>query len=222
MEIMVRVLQTLPLLLDGLAATLSICLMGMIAAVGIAMPLVLARRSNIRFLQILAWAWVALMRGLPIVILVFLLYFGVPALLGLGRVSAYWVGVLALALNGSAFLSEVLRAAISQVNRGQWDAAASLGLSKAVTWTKVIGPQALRIALPAIVGEMTFLVKASPVLSLITVVDLTRRSQQVAMQTFDPLVPMLAAALLYFIVLYSLSQLSRLLERHLALMERRT
>lgn len=222
MEIMVRVLQTLPLLLDGLAATLSICLTGMIAAIGIAMPLVLARRSNMRSLQIFAWAWVALMRGLPIVILVFLLYFGVPALLGLGRVSAYWVGVLALALNGSAFLSEVLRAAISQVGRGQWDAAASLGLSKAVTWTKVVVPQALRIALPAIVGEMTFLVKASPVLSLITVVDLTRRSQQVAMQTFDPLVPMLAAALLYFIVLYSLSQLSRLLERHLALVEHRT
>ncbi|OCW58355.1 amino acid ABC transporter permease [Hoeflea olei] len=221
MEFIVRVLQTLPLLLDGLAATLAICLAGMIAAILLAVPLVLARRSDIGLLQKAAWAWVSLMRGLPIVILVFLLYFGVPALLGLGRVSAFWVGVLALALNGSAFLSEILRASIASVGRGQWDAAASLGLSPGVTWARVIGPQALRIALPAIVGEMTFLVKAPPVLSLITVVDLTRRSQQVAMQTFDPLVPMLAAALLYFAVLYALSELSRLLERRLALVEHR-
>jgi ABC-type amino acid transport system permease subunit len=74
----------------------------------------------------------------------------------------------------------------------------------------------LPVALPALVGELSFLVKASPVLSLITVVDLTRRSQQVAMETFDPLAPMLAAAVLYFAIIYVLSSLSRALEHRLS------
>lgn len=215
MEVVRRVWSTLPLLLDGLAVTLQICAAGMVLALVLAIPLVAGRRSGRRPLVLAVRGWVALMRGLPIVILVFLLYFGLPALLDLGRVSALWVGILALAMNGSAFTSEILRAAIDRVPAGQWEAARALGLRRGIMWRRVIGPQMLPAALPALVGELGFLVKASPVLSLITVVDLTRRSQQVAMQTFDPLAPMLAAALLYFVVLFALSRLSLLLERRL-------
>jgi His/Glu/Gln/Arg/opine family amino acid ABC transporter permease subunit len=216
MDLATRVAATLPLLLDGLWTTIIICAAGMVLAVATAVPIVLARRARRRWVGAIAVGWVGLIRGLPIVILVFLLYFGLPALLDLGRVSAFWVGVVALGLNGGAFVSEILRAAIARIPAGQWEAASALGLSRPAVWRRVVIPQMLPLALPALVGEATFIVKASPVLSLITVVDLTRRSQQVAMQTFDPLAPMLAAALLYFIVLFALSRLAAKLEARLA------
>jgi His/Glu/Gln/Arg/opine family amino acid ABC transporter permease subunit len=215
MTVIASVAGTLPLLLDGLATTLLICAVAMVGAVLIAVPVVAARRWG-GVIGRLARAYVLIVRGLPIVILVFLMYFGLPAALGLGRVSAFWVGVVALSLNGGAFVSEVLRAAIDRVPQGQWDAARALALPRAVVWARVIVPQMLPVALPALVGELSFLVKASPVLSLITVVDLTRRSQQVAMETFDPLAPMLAAAVLYFAIIYVLSTLSRALEGRLS------
>ena len=204
-----------PQLLDGLLTTLSICVLAALGALCLSIPLVAARRSNRLIYRYPATFFITLMRGAPIVILIFLFYFGFPALLGLGRVSAFWVGVLVLSLNGSAFISEALRGGIARIPDGQWEACQSLGLSSFQTWRLVLTPQFLPIALPSLTGELGFLIKASPALSLITVVDLTRRAQQVAMQTFDPLMPLLAAALLYFLVLGSLSLLSRQLESRL-------
>jgi len=215
MEILLRAGQSLPLLLDGLAVTAGICGLAVALAVVGAVGIVALRRAGPRWLALAAAGFVALMRGLPIVVLVFLLYFGLPALMGLGRVSAYWVGVAALALNGAAFMSEVLRGAIARLPAGQGDAARALGLRPWQVWRRVLVPQLLPVALPALAGEIGFIVKASPVLSLITVVDLTRRAQQVTMQTFDPLAPLLAAALLYFLLIGAVALASRWLERRL-------
>jgi His/Glu/Gln/Arg/opine family amino acid ABC transporter permease subunit len=204
-----------PQLLDGFLMTLSISALAAIGALLLSIPLVVARRSSKRRYFYPATFFITLMRGLPIVILIFLCYFGLPALLGIGRVSAFWVGVLVLSLNGSAFISEALRGAISRIPDGQWEASHALGLSTFQTWRLVLTPQFIPIALPSLTGELGFLIKASPALSLITIVDLTRRAQQVAMQTFDPLMPLLAAALLYFLLLGSISILSRWLEDRL-------
>jgi His/Glu/Gln/Arg/opine family amino acid ABC transporter permease subunit len=216
MDYFVRIVETVPLLLDGLAVTLAICGLATLFAAVASLLILMARRSGRRWLAGAAIVYVTLMRGLPIVILVFLLYFGLPALLDLGRVSAFWIGVLALGMNGAAFLSEVLRGAIARLPAGQAESATALGLSRLQTWRLVLVPQLLPVALPALAGEVGFLVKASPVLSLITVVDLTRRSQQVTMQTFDPLVPLIAAAFLYFLLLGSTAWASRVLERRLS------
>lgn len=214
MDVIRAVAETVPLLLDGLWMTTLICAVAMAGALLVATGLVAARRRG-GVIGVAARVYVLVIRGLPIVILVFLMYFGLPAALGLGRVSAFWVGVIALALNGGAFASEVLRAAIERIPRGQWDAAHAMGLPRRVIWQRIIVPQMLPVALPALVGELSFLVKASPVLSFIAVVDLARRSQQVAVQTFDPLVPMLAAALLYFVLIFTLGTFSRWLEARL-------
>ncbi len=216
MNYLLQGIETVPLLLDGLVTTLLICGLASILAVAGAVLIVAARRSERRWLASTAAIYVTLMRGLPIVILVFLLYFGAPALLDLGRVSAFWVGVLALAMNGAAFQSEVLRGAIARLPKGQTEGAYALGLNRFQLWRLVLGPQVLPIALPALAGEMGFLIKASPVLSLITVVDITRRSQQVTMQAFDPLGPLLAAGLLYFVLIGSIAWISRYLETRLA------
>lgn len=216
MSYMRQFIETVPLLLDGLAITIAICFLATCLSIVGAVVLVIARRSSRRWIRWPAAVYVALMRGLPIIILVFLLYFGIPALLDLGRISAFWVGVIALAMNGAAFQSEVLRGAIARLPAGQAQAAIALGLRGFQTWRLVLVPQFLPIALPALAGEIGFLIKASPALSLITVVDLTRRAQQVTMQTFDPLTPLLAAAFLYFVLLYLIASASRLLETRLS------
>ncbi len=215
MDILIEIAEIVPQLLDGLLVTLTICALATVGAFVLSIPLLAARRSPRWWLYRPAIGYITLMRGLPIVILVFLFYFGLPALLGLGRASAFWVGVLVLALNGAAFISEVLRGAIARVSSGQAEAAEALGLRRFQTWRLVLVPQFLPIALPALAGEVGFLIKASPALSLITIVDLTRRSQQVAMQTFDPLAPLIAAAFIYFLLLGSLALLSRRLETYL-------
>ncbi|PKP85103.1 MAG: hypothetical protein CVT80_04375 [Alphaproteobacteria bacterium HGW-Alphaproteobacteria-2] len=215
MDVFLRAGRSLPLLLDGLAVTAAICVLAVALALAGAVAIVAVRRAGPRWLALAAACFVALMRGLPIVVLVFLLYFGLPAALGLGRVSAFWVGVGALALNGAAFMSEVLRGAIARLPAGQGDAARALGLLPWQVWRRVLVPQLLPVALPALAGEIGFIVKASPVLSLITVVDLTRRAQQVTMQTFDPLAPLLAAALLYFLLIGAVALASRWLEQRL-------
>lgn len=215
-EIAVEVAETVPLLLDGLVITVAICGLATLFALVASVLILLARRSGRRWLSWAAIGYVSLMRGLPIVILIFLMYFGIPALLDLGRVSAFWIGVLALGMNGAAFLSEVLRGAIARLPAGQTEAAWALGLGRVRTWRLILVPQLLPVALPALAGEVGFLIKASPVLSLITVVDLTRRSQQITMQTFDPLVPLLAAALLYFLLIGAIALFARWLEQRLA------
>lgn len=215
MDILIEIVEIVPQLLDGLLVTLAICSLATIGAYILSIPLLAARRSPRWWLRQPAIGYITLMRGLPIVILVFLFYFGLPALFSLGRVSAFWVGVLVLAMNGAAFMSEVMRGAIARIPDGQAEAAKALGLGQFQIWRLVLIPQFLPIALPALAGEIGFLIKASPALSLITIVDLTRRSQQVAMQTFDPLAPLIAAAFLYFLLLGSLSMLSRRLEVYL-------
>jgi His/Glu/Gln/Arg/opine family amino acid ABC transporter permease subunit len=217
MRYLLQGIGTIPLLLDGLVTTIAICgLASGLALIG-SVAIVAARRSGLAWLSSLAAVYVTIMRGLPMVILVFLLYFGVPALLELGRISAFWVGTIALAMNGAAFQSEVLRGAISSLPKGQTEGGYALGLSRFQLWRHVLTPQILPIALPALAGELGFLVKASPVLSLITVVDLTRRSEQVTMQTFDPLGPLVAAGLLYFVLIGSIAWMSRLLEARLTM-----
>lgn len=213
MDYLVSAVATIPLLLDGLILTVQICALAVLAAPVGAVALLSARRSGRWWLILPARGFISLMRGLPIVVLLFLLYFGIPALLGLGRISAFWVGVAALSLNGAAFISEVLRGAIARLPAGQKDAARALGLGWFRTWRLVLVPQMLPVALPALAGEIGFIIKASPALSLITLVDLTRRAQQVTMQTFDPLAPLLAAAILYFLLIGSVATGMRWLER---------
>ena len=209
------VVGVMPHLLDGLWITLQICLCGTLLAAVLSGGLLAMRLSRNPVVRGIALTYVTLIRGLPILILIFLLYFGLPAALGVGRFSAFWVGVLALGLNGAAFFSEVLRAALGRIPAGQGEAARALGLRPLQRWRLVILPQMIPIATPALVGEVGFLIKASPVLSLITVVDLTRRAQQIAMRTFDPLTPLLGAAILYFILIGSISLTARMLERRM-------
>lgn len=213
------VLATIPHLLDGLTATIAISTASLVMALALGAVLVAIRHAGPSWAHRLVAGYVAVIRGVPLVIVIFALFFGLPALIG-APVNAFVVGIAALAASGAAFISEVLRGAIARIPAGQFDAAHALGLSTFRTWASIIAPQVVPIALPALVGEAGFLVKGSALVSLITVVELTRRARQVVTETLDPLVPLLAAGLLYFLLIGSLSLVARLLERRLSVQAR--
>jgi His/Glu/Gln/Arg/opine family amino acid ABC transporter permease subunit len=213
--LVLNVLATIPQLLGGLAATIVISGASLIVALVLAIVLVMVRRSAPSWMQRLVAGYVAVIRGVPLVIIVFALFFGLPGLTGT-PVSPFIVGIVALGASGAAFVSEVLRGAIARIPAGQFDAAHALGLSTTKAWTFVIAPQVVPVALPALVGEAGFLIKGSALVSLITVVELTRRARQVVAETLDPLTPLLAAGLLYFLLIGSLSVIARTMERRLS------
>ena len=151
---------------------------------------------------------------------IFFIYYALPGLLGID-LSPFIAGVLALSLNSAAFVSEILRAGISAIPRGQIEAAKALGLKRRVIWGRVILPHVFIMILPPLTNEFTMLVKASSLLSVITVVELTRTAQQIMIFTYRPVEVMLAAATLYFVICFSLSSVSRRFERRAALISGR-
>jgi len=121
--------------------------------------------------------------------------------------------VIALSLNTAAFNGEIWRAAIADFPRGQLEAAFAVGMTGPIAFRRVVFPQIWRASLPALVNEMTLLVKASPAIAIIGVVDLTRKARQIAATTYEPLPPFAAAAVLYGVGLAALVVAARALER---------
>ncbi|WP_348628526.1 amino acid ABC transporter permease [Mesorhizobium sp. SEMIA 3007] len=120
---------------------------------------------------------------------------------------------MALSFNSAAFVAEILRAGLTRIPAGQYEAAKALGLKPVVTWFKIIMPQLFGAIIPPMVNEFTMLVKASSILSVIAVVELTRTAQNIMNVTYRPVEAFCVAAVLYFIVLFSCSLLTRHLER---------
>jgi ABC-type amino acid transport system permease subunit len=143
-----------------------------------------------------------------------LIYFGLPALgLAFDPLPA---SVFALSLNTAAFNSEIWRAGIANFSRGQMEAAQAFGMTPRLAFWRIMFPQIWRKSLPSLVNEMTLLIKASPAIAVIGVVDLTRKARQIAESTYEPLPAFFAAVLIYGVVLLALVAAARLLERRLS------
>jgi ABC-type amino acid transport system permease subunit len=143
-----------------------------------------------------------------------LIFFATPQLIGY-PISAFEAGVIAFSLNSAAYSSEIIRAGIGAIDKGQWDAAKVLGIPYKVTLWKIILPQALRNILPALVNEMVNLLKESALVSIIGETDLLRRAQVVASEKFLYFEPLLIAALLYFLMVMIISFFAKKLEKKL-------
>ncbi len=206
--------EALPTLLRAAPITLGYAL----AAMGLGLPLALfvalARLSRVAPLRGASSLYVSFIRGTPLLVQIFMLYYGLPAF-GVS-VSPLLGGVLALTLNSAAYLSETIRAAILSVPRGQWEAAASLGLTPRQTLRLIVLPQAARVALPSLGNTLIGLVKDTSLVSVITVVELLRSAQLVIARTFEPFGPYLAAALIYWLISSLLELVQRRLEARLA------
>lgn len=157
---------------------------------------------------------VELVQGIPLLLLLFLVYFGLP-LIGLDMPPLLAASV-ALTIYASAFLAEIWRGCIDAVPAGQWDAARSLGLHYIARMRLVILPQAARIAVPPTVGFLVQLVKATALASIIGFVELTRSGQIVANATFRPLMVYALVGAIYFAICFPLTLAARVLERRMA------
>jgi len=205
----------MPVLLAGALLTLKFAVLSMAFGLTAATLVALMGISNSTTLRRIAQVYVSIMRGTPLLVQIFVIYYGLPSLgISLDPTPA---GVLALSANVAAYLSESMRGAILGIARGQWLAAYSLGLSRMATLRYVIAPQALRLAVPSLANSLISLIKDTSLVSVITVTELLRSAQEVIATTFQPLPLYLGAAAIYWVLCTVLEALQRWFERRLAL-----
>lgn len=202
-----RYVSYLPLLLTGAATTLKISLASIILAVAVGLLAVLARLYGGGFLQLLTTCYIEAFRGTPLLIQLFLIFYGLPHL-GI-RLEPFWAAVIGLGLNYGACEAENYRAGILSVPKSQFDAARALGLSHWQSLRHVVLPQALRVALPPSTNDFIALLKDSSLVSVITMVELTSIYGQLASANFDYLGLGLLTALVYFLIGLPFVRLSR-------------
>ncbi len=188
--------------------------LSLIAFVGggiVGLALLLARLANLPGAQRGVAAYVQLFQGTPLLMQLFLAYFGL-ALIGL-NVSAWVAASLALTLYTSAFLTEIWRGCVNAIPKGQWEAADSLALSFGEKMRHVVGPQALRIAVPPTVGFLVQVIKGTALASVIGFIELTKAGTMITNATFKPFTVYACVALMYFALCWPVSAASRRLER---------
>ncbi|ESY51640.1 MULTISPECIES: ABC transporter permease [unclassified Mesorhizobium] len=182
-----------PAYLQGLGTTLALVAISMVLGALFSLPVTYARMSTNRYLSVLAYCYVYFFRGTPLLVQVYLVYYGLGSFrVQLESVGLWWFfrdafncGVFAFALNTAAYQAEILRGAIESVPRGQWEGAASLGLHKLQTLRKVILPQAFIVALRPYGNELVLMIKASAIVAIITVYDLMGNAKLAYAKSFD-------------------------------------
>jgi polar amino acid transport system permease protein len=199
-------------LLKGLGVTIEISAAALMLSLLLGVVTALARLAGTAVGQGIARAYLELIRNTPLLIQIYLLYFVVAPIVGMSR---WWVAVLALSLFEGAAMSEAMRAAVLAIPRGHWESAAALGLTERQTYLRVVLPQALRLALPALTGRAVSLVKASAIVSVIAVFDLTTEGRNIISDTFMTFEIWLTVAALYLLITTPLSLGAQALERRL-------
>jgi polar amino acid transport system permease protein len=211
---METIITSWPLIMRGLTVTLQVSvlvlLIGTVIGIGGGLALLYGNRP----LRMLVRAYVDTIRGIPLLVLIFAIFYGLPAL-GL-KVSALTAGVLALSVFCGAHVSEVIRGGIDSIPKGQTDAGKAIGLAFRQRLRYVIFPQAIGRILPSWVNTAVELVKASSLVSLVSVVDLMLAIQQIVGRTRQTLLLYAVAALLYFLINYVISALGQRLEKRFA------
>jgi len=204
-------LPELPLLLQGAAVTASVSLAAIALGVPLGLGLAIVRWQRVPLLSPIIAAYVSLIRATPAVTLALLIFFALPTL-GLVFTPAT-AAVLTLTINTSAFNCEIWRSALVDFPRDQIEAARAFGMNPLLTFRRIIMPQVWRTSLPPLVSEMTLLVKASPALAVIGIVDLTRAASRIGAASYEPLPPFAAATVLYMLLVLTFVGAQRLVER---------
>jgi His/Glu/Gln/Arg/opine family amino acid ABC transporter permease subunit len=203
-----------PRLLQGVLVTLEVAAGAMALGLALAVLLTLVRMSGSRIAGALVWGCIAYVRGTPLLVQILLTFY---LLLNAGlELRPVVAGVLALGISSGAFTTEILRGALAAIPRSQIEAAESLGLRTPVIWLRVIAPQVFRIALPPLVNEFTLLLKATPLVSVIAVVEVMRVAQQIYNENFRPLEVLIGVAIIFFILNFALARIAGALERRTA------
>lgn len=216
---------TIEALLKGLGLTLSIGLYSIFWSLLIGLGLALMRVSRHRLLANFALGYSTLFRGTPLLVQLFILYYGIGTLSFVRQNPALWwlfsdgarCAILAIGLNSGAYISEVFRGGLQSVPRGQIEAAQAIGMSPLKRFSRVIFPLALRQALPAYSNEIVIAIKGTSLASTIAVLDITGQARRVMSQNYAVMETFIVAGLLYLIINFSLLFLLQLLERALGM-----
>ncbi|KQM37534.1 MULTISPECIES: amino acid ABC transporter permease [Microbacterium] len=207
-----------PMVLAGITGTIPLSLASFAIGLVIALAMALLRLSRNAVLSGVARFYISIIRGTPLLVQLFVIFYGLPSL-GL-TIDPFPAAVIAFSLNVGGYAAEVIRAAILSVPRGQWEAAHTVGLSPRKTLTRIILPQAARVSVPPLSNTFISLVKDSSLASLILVTELFRQAQAIAAFSYEFMAVYLEAALIYWLFCLVLSfgqnALEKRLDRHVA------
>lgn len=209
-----RILPSIPYILEGVQVTLAYTAVSLSLGFIWGMLLALCKVGHIISLKWCARFYTSIFRGTPLLLQLMLIYYAMPQLTGY-RISIWEAGILTFTLNSGAYVSEVIRGGINAVEKGQMDAALSLGISYPLIMKDIILPQAIRNSLPSLVNEAINLLKESALVSVIGGADILRRANIVASEKYLYFEPLLFAGFLYYVLVMILTFGARLLEKRL-------
>jgi len=196
---------------QGAIVTVTLSLIGILIGLPIGLGLALLRWANVPVAAGIVTLYVSVLRATPLVTLLLLLFFALPNIgVPINPISA---AILALVMNTSAFNCEVWRSALVNFPKDQYEAAQSVGMRGAQRFRRIVLPQIVRVSLPGLVNEMSLLIKVTPVLAVVGVVDITRAAVRIGAQTYEPVPPLLVAVALYAPIVFALVSLQRWIER---------
>lgn len=202
-------------LLAGLGITLQLAITGIILAsiIGILCAVINVSKNN--YLKIITSIYIHIIRGTPFLVQAYIIYFGLPGALGI-RMSEMTAGIIAISLNAGAYMAEIIRGGIEAVDKGQMEAARSLGLPSHKAMQKIILPQALRTMTPSLMNQFIITLKDTSILSIIGIRELTMAGKLVIAKTYESMAMWSIVALYYFIIIYAITKISRYMERKTA------
>ncbi|HET6221579.1 MAG TPA: amino acid ABC transporter permease [Dongiaceae bacterium] len=202
---------------QGAVVTVALSVAGILIGLPVGLGLALIRWAKVPVIGRLVALYVSILRATPLVTLLLLLFFALPNV-GV-PINPYSAAILALSMNTSAFNCEIWRAALLAFPKDQLEAAMSVGMSSGLRFRHIVLPQIARASLPALVNEMSLLIKVTPVLAVVGVVDITRAAVRIGAETYEPLPPFLVAVALYAPIIFGLVSLQRFIERRQAAAE---
>ena len=208
--------ESMPVLMQGLGLTLILAFASLAIAMVLGILASLMGMSKNPILRGINKVYVAIIRGTPLLVQGFFIYFGLTGVLNV-KISAFAAGVIALSLNAGGYLSEIFRGGIQAVDPGQREAARSLGLSARQTTWRIIIPQAIRICIPSVVNQWCITIKDTSIISVIGLAELTKMGQTIIARTYRSFEVWIIVGAMYFIVIWLLTVLARFVERKVSL-----
>ena len=204
-------------ILRGAVVTVTLSFAGILIGSPVGLLLAIVRWADVPVAARVVAVYVSILRATPLVTLLLLLFFALPNIgIAIDPISA---AILALVMNTAAFNCEVWRASLMNFPKDQYEAAQSVGMNATLRFRRIVLPQIVRISLPGLVNEMSLLIKVTPVLAVVGVVDITRAAVRIGAETYDPLPPFLVAIALYAPIVFALVSLQRWIERRQLRME---
>jgi len=207
-----EIIPSIPFLLEGTLVTLKYTGFSLFFGLILGVVFALGKTSKHFIFRAIADIYTSIFRGTPLLVQLSIVYFATPQIFNYD-ISAFQAGLIAFSLNSGAYVSEIIRAGIQAVDRGQFEAAKSLGIPDSYAMKDIIMPQAVKNILPALVNEAVNLLKESALVSVIGEMDLLRRANVVSSEKYLYFEPLIFVALIYYILVMILSQLALLLEK---------